>query len=129
MFEDYTEPDDDEERVEVTVDAPLQERFDGMSPEYDPDPDEAGFTAAHFEHPNGETGIMLVYSGAFFELAQAFDLDVSAITDGPVVVPLRHKADGGYNFCSYEAHDGQVTITMTRSMYEQARAALSKDGR
>lgn len=119
MFEHYEEPDPDETRVTVTVEEPLQERVTERGNLTEAGAGSPGFTAAHFQHPGGETGIILCYSGPAARIAEAFDVD--EYDEGPVVFPFKHKADNGYNFTEYEAQDGRVEITMTASMYKQVR--------
>lgn len=119
-MEHYEEPDPDETRVTVEVAAPLSERItERGNAQPDPYSDEPGFVAVHFQHPNGETGIILCYIGPARLLAEAFDVD--EYEDGAVVMPFKRKADNGYNFTEYEARDESVIITQTASMYEQVR--------
>ena len=117
--EHYEEPDPDETRVSIEIEAPLQERVTERG-NMNPDSiDHPGFVAVHFQHPGGETGIILCYSGPARLIAEAFD--VGEYHEGPVVFPFKRKADHGYNFTEYEAKESSVEITMTASMYEQVR--------
>jgi hypothetical protein len=125
-MEDYTEPDPEETRVTIEVEAPLQERVTERG-NFDPDSIERpGFIAVHFQHPGGETGIILCYTGPAGLLADAFD--VTEYEESPIVFPFKRKADNGYNFTEYEVSESQaaVEITMTASMYEQVRGYVTE---
>ena len=125
MVEDYDEPDPDEPRVEVEVEAPLKEKHTKGGPPPIDGPEPPAFIAAHFDHPNGDEGIFLVYTGPSTVLFDAFGLD-GGMGSHPIVVPFKHKADNGYNFESYEQRDGAVVIRMTRSMYDQVKSYLDE---
>lgn len=129
MTEHYTDPDPDAERVEITFPTTLNRQIEvGRSlPDNAPktaDTDSPiALVAVHFEHPNGEEGIMLSVSAQAKHVGDAFDI----IPDDPeesVVFPLKHKADGGYNFLDYyeDEDEGTTTIVMTREMYEDTRS-------
>lgn len=128
MPEDYTEPDDDATIVRVRVNRPLLEKVEGVeeAASAEPESNGKGFVAAHFEHPNGEEGIFLVYDGPFSPLAKAYDIDPDEHDNRPVVIPFKHKADGGYNFTGYEDLDGAVRILQTADMYERTREVLTE---
>lgn len=118
MIESYTEPDDDEPRREITVEATFQGQFE---PGNEPDPekgDNPSFFATHFEHPNGEEGIFLVYSGPIGAVMEPFDIELD-VPDEQVIVPFKHKADGGYNFCSYDYTETEVVLEVTDAMFEE----------
>lgn len=126
--ETYSEPADDEERVTVTLPTALTTRIEHTSdggPRPSSTHDTPSLHAIHFEHPNGEEGIVLMFSGTEAQLGEAFDLRV-ANADEPVTVPFKHKADRGYNFCSYESNqeDDSTTLTLTTTMYDRLRASF-----
>lgn len=133
MFENYSDPDPDEPRETITVDAPLTQRLvepdlGEIPPPVPENGAEAGFLAIEFEHPNGETGIILTYRGPANKLAEAFDL--KPIDETETVMPFKHKADGGNNFLLYgtDDDDDTVQITMTEASYHDFRETLINSG-
>lgn len=89
---------------------------------------------AEFEHPNGETGILIGFRSTGKEIADAFDIQIPVDSNDPddleykreelekpVVFPMKHKADGATNFEEYEYDDDEIVLTLTDEQYEQTR--------
>lgn len=76
-----------------------------------------------FTHPNGETGILIGLTLTEERLADLYDLE-SPAGDSPLVMPLKHKADGATNFENYRTEDDTLVIVHTDEQYETVKNRL-----
>ena len=89
--------------------------------------DEDAAAVKEFEHPNGETGVLIGLRLSVSELAAAYDID-GVEDDGPsIMMPLKHKADGATNFESYSIEEGTLTVDHTDEQFERVRGYLQSN--
>jgi hypothetical protein len=77
-----------------------------------------------FEHPNGETGILLALQVSEATLVDLYDLGATPDPDSGLVMPLKHKADGATNFQEYREEDGDIVVVHTDDQYAEVRERL-----